>query len=271
MAAEVTSTRLALLLGAKHTAGFFVPGQFCPDADSFLPYPVEENEVWRHLRLIELLGVPLQGDHLEFPVYQGDYDRLHVLPAADSLRPGEFVCVHAGAKFPSRRWPAKKFAAVARQPANEGLQIVLTGVASEQPLIEDLTAELDVPYINLAGQTDLGSFAALVNQACLVISNDTGISHLAAALRVPSIVIVLGSDSRRWGPSDRRRHRVLQQPIECRPCEYEVCPIGFGCAEGVSVNDVLGAARDLLREFSPLHFEGRHSAMVSNSLACPSI
>ncbi|HEY9662957.1 MAG TPA: hypothetical protein V6C65_31315, partial [Allocoleopsis sp.] len=59
----------ALLLGAQVTAGFYPSGHSCPDIDRFFPYPDHEPEIWRHLRLLEFLGIPLQGDHLEFPLH----------------------------------------------------------------------------------------------------------------------------------------------------------------------------------------------------------
>jgi ADP-heptose:LPS heptosyltransferase len=79
---------LTAALGARHTAGFFVPGQFCPDPERFLPYPVLVPEVWRHLRPLDFLGVPPRGEHLDFPLRPEDAEELRALDGAGDLRPG---------------------------------------------------------------------------------------------------------------------------------------------------------------------------------------
>jgi ADP-heptose:LPS heptosyltransferase len=89
----------------------------------------------------------------------------------------------------------------------------------------------------------------LIERARLVICNDTGISHVAAAVRTPSVIVCCGSDFRRWAPLDHERHRVLHHPVECRPCAYASCPIGHLCADGVSAEWVAAEARCMLGSF----------------------
>jgi ADP-heptose:LPS heptosyltransferase len=67
-----TTNSLVSLFGAVYSAGYFLPGQYCPDEDTYLLYPVHEPEVRRHLNLIKFLGMPSQGEHLEFPIYERD-------------------------------------------------------------------------------------------------------------------------------------------------------------------------------------------------------
>jgi ADP-heptose:LPS heptosyltransferase len=77
----------------------------------------------------------------------------------------------------------------------------------------------------------------------MLVCNDTGISHLAAAVRLPSVVIASGSDVARWAPLDTGLHRVLHTPMPCRPCSYFACPIGHPCALGISIGQVMEQAQ----------------------------
>lgn len=229
-----------LLLGAKQSAGFFPLGHDCPDHDRFLPYPEHEPEVWRHLRLLDFLGIPLQGDHLEFPLWKSDWDEFSAIAAAYDLRPGSYICVHPGASQSTKRWAYQNFAAVADRLAAQGFQIVLTGTTAEIELTQAIARTMQFPSINLAGQTSLGALAVLLTQARLLICNDTGISHLAAALQTKSVVIFSNSDSQRWAPLDRRRHQV----IHCSVAEKDT-PGQSICS---SIDAVLTAANNLLKQ-----------------------
>ncbi len=218
----IVTNPFTLLLGARQTAGFYLPSVCCPDPERFLSYPAFEPEVRRHLRLMAFLGVPLKGEELEFPLNDRDWESFNSIPAARNLMPGEYVCVHAGAIEPQRRWSPEHFAAVAETLASRGYQIVLTGTKVESEINRAVAEEMNTPVINLAGQTDLGSLAVLLSRARLLICNDTGVSHLAAALRTRSVVIFLASDRDRWAPLDQRLHRPVGQPpnqILCQHCQ----------------------------------------------------
>lgn len=238
---------LTVMLGAARCAGYFVAGQYCPDAQLFLPWRESEPEVLRWIRLVTALGAAADGLHLEFPLSGADFRRLQQcresLPAART-----YACIHPGARLSSRRWPTARFAYVADGLAEEGLQIVLTGTAEEAALTAEVAHHMHASAWDLAGRTDLGSLAALVAGARLVISNDTGISHIAAAMKTPSVVVSCGSDPERWAPGDALRHRVIFEPVSCRPCMHVHCPLGHPCALGISPERVLSQARALNAE-----------------------
>jgi ADP-heptose:LPS heptosyltransferase len=241
---------LAALFGARQNAGFFPPGQPCPDPAWFLPYPEHESEVGRLLRLMEFLGVPACDQSLEFPLQEADYQTLQAIPQVRRLQPGCYVCVHPGASVASRRWHVEGFAAVADALAQQDVKVVLTGSLGEADLADAISRQMHRPALNLAGRTSLGALAALLNGARMVVCNDTGVSHLAAALRVPSVVLVLSSDPVRWAPSDHNRHRVLFHEVPCRPCAQAVCPVDFPCCRGIAVEQVIQTAMTVLAKYS---------------------
>ena len=210
---------LVALFGADRCAGFYVPGEYCPDSDWFMPWPEEGLEVARLVALVEFLGMPNSGEHLEFPIHAGDYGSLCCLSEVRELRPGRFVCVHPGASVPERRWPIERFSLVVRRLARRGFRIVITGTTQEAHLTGALAECLGGEALDLAGRTSLGQVAALLSACRLLLCNDTGVSHLAAALRVPSVVISTGDNPKRWAPANRNLHRVLAHPLGVSPAE----------------------------------------------------
>jgi ADP-heptose:LPS heptosyltransferase len=234
--------RVVQRMGARHSAGFYRPGRVCPDPERFVQWRDAEHEVLRYLRLVERLGAVSQGTALEFPLAEADRREWSAL----GLERDSYVVVHPGSQLASRRWPPERFAAVADALAAGGLRIVLTGTAAEAGLVAEVRKNLRAPALGLAGRTTLGGLAALVARARLVLANDTGISHIAAALKAPSIIVASGSDVRRWAPLDRQLHRVIHYDIDCRPCAHPTCPIGHPCALGVSAEQVIDEARSLI-------------------------
>jgi ADP-heptose:LPS heptosyltransferase len=238
---------ICVLLGAKYNAGFYVEGEYCPDPQLFIPYPDSSNEVIRYIQLIESLGIPSRGTHLEFPLFKSDFDRLQAIDGADQLKE-DYVCIHPGARLLSRRWLPDRFAKVGDDLAAAGFKIVLTGGKDEETLVASVSSIMKAPHINMANKTDLGSLGALLKGARLLVCNDTGVSHMAAALKVPSVVIVTGSDFERWRPMNDQLHKILYSPINCRPCFYHVCPIGQPCAQQVETKSVTDMALNILKE-----------------------
>lgn len=204
------------LLGGQHQAGFYLPGQYCPDPRYFLPYPQQGSEVDRLLSLTAFLDLPEVSRALEFPLSEPEYQAGLQLLNAHSLVPGQYLCLHPGASIEARRWSVDGFIQVAQQLAHQGHRIVLTGTAAEQELTNHILAALNQPGmplpVNLAGRTGLGTLAVLLRHAALLVCNDTGISHLAAALKTPSVVVFSGSEVQRWAPHDNTRHR----PVDSR-------------------------------------------------------
>jgi ADP-heptose:LPS heptosyltransferase len=198
---------LAVDLHGKGPASHVVVADLRPDrlltfASPGYPGPdwhPDEHEVRRWCRLVsEGLGVPADPDALDLAV-----------PAAPPpVR--EAALVHPGAAYPGRRWPAERFAAVARHLAAAGVDVRITGGPAEVPLAREVAAAAGLPRdAVLAGTTTVLQLAALVAAARVVVSGDTGMAHLATAYRRPSVVLFGPVSPEHWGPPPRPQHVAL--------------------------------------------------------------
>ncbi len=201
---------LVSLFGARITAGFYLPGQYRPNEQWFCPYPENESEIRLFLHFMEFLGIPSQGEQLEFPLTAQDWLSFDIFRSAYRLDPGRYVCLHPGARFGGRRLPVEIFAAAGDELASMGYRIVVTGTATESEITGAVASQMHSPALDVAGQTDLGSLALLLANARLLLSNDTGVSHIAAAFQTPSVILFTASDPNRWRPLNHQLHRIIE-------------------------------------------------------------
>ena len=172
-----------------------------PGTAGLPPWREMEHEVQRWCRLLEGCGVPADPSRLDLAP-----------PPVEAPRQAHgATVVHPGAAYPARRWPPERWAAVARQEVADGRPVVVTGGPAEVALARDVAERAELgPDALLAGRTGLGELAAVVAAAGRVVSADTGIAHLATALRTPSVVLFGPESPARWGPPPERAwHRPL--------------------------------------------------------------
>lgn len=210
----LASNAFAVLLGGRHTVGFVPPDRpEPPGPGTWVRYDPRGHEIHRLLRLAPAFGsghsAAAAADALELPVHSRDRLEAASLLADAGIGAEGYAVVHPGSSDAGRRWPVEDFARVVRVLRDGGLRIVLTGVASEASLTGRLASAARGGVLDLAGRTSLGGLAALVEGARLVVANDTGVAHVAAALRTPSVVIFTGSDPARWAALDASRHTAV--------------------------------------------------------------
>jgi len=199
--------------GARWAAGYTSAPSEESEEFFYFPYPTTGPEPLRLLDLVTQLGAPAAGTHLEFPLTTGDWQELRESGLGEGLVPGEYICIHPGARFRDKCWPVEHFAHVADQLTLEfGLTVVLTGSAKEHDLTSAVADHMQTPAINAAGPISIGAMAALMSQARLLVCNDTGVSHIAAGLKLKSVVIFSKADITRWAPLDQMLHRCVWDP-----------------------------------------------------------
>jgi ADP-heptose:LPS heptosyltransferase len=242
----VTSNPFTLDLHGLATAGYVEPGQ--PNGLTYSArYPNDQSEILRNLGLARLLECHAGDTGLEFPVSAEDRAEAASLLTRLGHTRGPLIGIHPGAKFPSRRWIPERFAALADTLMDHyGGRVVITGGPDEIVIAAAVAGAMRHEALILAGETSLGGLAAVIEACQLFISNDTGPGHIATALDTPSIAIFGPADIHRWAPLSQERHRVVRNPVPCSPCGFEDCPIDHRCLRGVTVEDVLREAEELL-------------------------
>jgi ADP-heptose:LPS heptosyltransferase len=203
----VIANPLVELFGAKLEAGFYKQGQYQPNHNYFIEYPSQLPEVLRHLELMQHLGLKVDDRQMEFPLIEEDY--LDLEKANLGLEPGKYICIHPGSRGEERRWSPEYFAALADYCIEKGFKVVVTGTKDEAAIVQNVISLMKYQPINAAGKTSLGAVGVLIKNAFALISNCTGVSHIAAALKTRSIVISLDGEPERWTPLNKELHTTI--------------------------------------------------------------
>jgi heptosyltransferase II len=166
---------------------------------------------------------------------------------AAMLGPGGWIGLNPGAFFGSaKRWPAPRYAQVADSLAHhDGVGVAILGGPAERPLAEAIASSMQAPARVLCGETDLPALCGVLSRLRLLVTNDSGPMHLAAALGTPLVAIFGPTDWRETAPRGARQ-RLLREPVECAPCKLRECPIDHRCMRAVRAERVVEEARELL-------------------------
>ena len=208
----------------------------------------EGHIVERYLDVARALGCRV--GEVRFPVSVSDRDRMaaDTLLAREGVQEGRpFVAFAVGANWPNKRWPVEHFAALADRLYHAHYVPVLVGGGRlDETLAEDILRASEIPPVNLVGRTNLKQLAHVFTRAALVLGGDTGPVHLAAGLRVPTVMLMGPTDANRNGP-----YGQLQNAIEvdrpCRGCWKRACPKGLDCLAAIPVDAVAAKIGGVLR------------------------
>ncbi|PZG28911.1 glycosyl transferase [Spongiactinospora gelatinilytica] len=233
-------------IGARVTAGLRSPDAV--PLDRWVRYAHHQHETLRLLEVAALVGGSTAA--VEPALAVTGRDRAELAAVLGDPPPG-LVAVHPGANDPRRRWPPERFAALADRL---GRPVVVTGTGRERELADRVATAMRAPATVTAGRLGLGALAALYRRCDLLIANDTGPRHLAAAVGTPTVGIYWCGNIVNAGPLTRTSHRVLISWLtRCPVCgadgmdpEAGLCPHETSWVAGVPVEAVAEQAADLL-------------------------
>ena len=159
------------------------------------------------------------------------------------------IGVHPGAAYgETKRWFPERFAAVLERLHRSGRRFLLLGGTGEEPLAEQISAEMDHPVINLIGKTTVAEVLALIGQCSLFLSNDSGLMHVAAALNIPQVALFGSTDPQKTAPLNNRAVVIHPEHVGCTPCFKRSCPEDLECMKAITVEEVAVTAENLLED-----------------------
>lgn len=209
-----------------------------------VPYPEESYEADSFLRLAAAAGAP---GTLDVPFLRASPDALSWARSLPAVQGGAYVVLFPGASLKEKQWPSDRFVELARFLVGQGRGVVVVGGRAETKVAEQIARMAGGE--NLAGQTDLSRTAAIVAGAEAVVSGDSVVLHLAAGLAVPTVALFGPTSVAKWAPSGEK-HLTVTAGAPCAPCaRYGAipgCRAAAGCMEGISVEQVIAALRQII-------------------------
>lgn len=235
-------------LGARVTAGLraadAAPLDYC------VPYVYFQHEILRYLEVVSLVGAPPVGIVPQIALIPADDSELDAL-GFDTAAP--FAVLHPGATDPRRHWPAESFAAVGRALAERGAQLVIIGTGEERRAARAVLERLPATAFDACDRLSLGGLAALLARSRVVVSNDSGPLHLAAAVGAATVGIFWCGNMVNGSLPTRRRHRpFISWRLNCPVCRrntlHDNCEHRLSFVADVPIAEVRAAALDLFGE-----------------------
>ncbi|MDP2928048.1 MAG: lipopolysaccharide heptosyltransferase II [Candidatus Omnitrophota bacterium] len=202
----------------------------------------------KHLFWANLLEYSKRNkEHQSLNITFKDVDYIQgILSEQNLTNSAKIIVIAPGSRSRVKCWDKQNFSQLCSQLVKEGNQIVLVGDSLDQPICNYLGQACGKKIINLCAKTNLSQLAALLNQAQLLITNDSAVMHLASYLNVPVVAIFGPTDEKKYGPWSQSC-AVVKKDIFCRPCEKAQCRFGsLKCLTSIKPVDVLIQVKSML-------------------------
>ncbi len=254
-----TATFLTRATGARHRVGYQtyqyarLHNHLSPSS-SLLWERDQTHSVEQQLALLGWTGIPVSDrPPTQLAVTEQSAAAIGSRLESAGLIDVPFVVIHPAAAFATKQWAAEHFGRVATELGGKGLPIVAIASPKETPIVDELKRNTPAP---LLAMTDLSlpEITALIARARLFVGNDSGIAHMAAAVKAPSVVIFGSSNIAHWRPWANAAAEIVYEEMECQPCHGYFCEKFQQpeCIKRVPVERVMAAIDRVLRESAAL-------------------
>ncbi len=244
--------------------------RFC--FDELLPANVFAGKHMANAMTDVAIAIGGKSDSGGLELYRGDgssgmWDDLFVSGVEDP--PRRVIGINPGGDRPNRRWPAANFAMAAKALAARcSARIIIFGGPGEEPIGQEIQSALDGKALNLTGRLNLRDLPFFISRCDLFISNDSGPMHMAAALKVPVVALFGPENADNFRPfTSPDLYRVIQKPVDCRPCNKVTCRTGL-CLKAISPGEVVERSMELLKVANSVNGRPRAENFAAISARC---
>jgi heptosyltransferase II len=242
---------IAVAAGIKVRAGYNSDGR-----GFLLTHAIRRtNEIFKvhqidyYLEMVKALGCANVDRAMHLETYIPPATAREVLRQYIPQNDKPMIGIAPGATYgPAKRWLPDKFAAAAdRLGVDLNAQVILFGGKTDWDTTEQVRKLASTNMINLAGKTTLQEAIYIISQCRLFISNDSGLMHVAGALNIPTVAIFGSTNPVTTSPPGEKT-MLVRKAVSCSPCLKQTCPTDFRCMNLITVEDVVTAARNLLKK-----------------------
>jgi lipopolysaccharide heptosyltransferase II len=242
------SALMMYLARVPQRIGYATDGRTWMLTNGMKPSREHRHQVHYYLDLVKMLSGGTSQPSIEISATEAERANARQLLQTEGLPAGApFLVLNPGAAYGSaKRWYPDRFARAADTVAQEfGFHVVLIGSEAERAIAQEIAAQSKSKTVVLSGKTSLETLIGILAESSVMITNDSGPMHIAAALGIPTVAVFGSTDDIVTGPCGART-RIVKQAVECSPCLLRDCPIDHRCMDRVTVDHVCRAARELL-------------------------
>jgi lipopolysaccharide heptosyltransferase II len=255
------ATRVGFAEGREGSRWWYSESVRLPGSEGRSWRLIPVHAVDRNLALAAHVGADIAKPVFRFPDFTEEADRMQKVLAEAGVGPKETVIAVAPVdRHRLRSWPLERFAETAFRLAESGAgKILLLGTAGQRDILQPFAERLPTGLIDLVGRTTVRELAVVLRRAQLLLANDSAPLHLASAMGTPVVGLFGPTNVVRARPYGEG-HRAIRVELACSPCEQKACSnkIQYECLTGITVNDVVTAAQEVLQGTSGMR-SGRRS------------